>query len=140
MSKVAIVYWSGTGNTQTMAESVKAGAESAGASVDLLTASEFNAGMVADYDAIGFGCSAMGAEVLEESEFEPMFADVEGSLNGKKVALFGSYGWGDGQWMRDWHDRAAGDGVVFAADDVICNEAPDDEGKANCEALGKALA
>lgn len=140
MSKVAIVYWSGTGNTQIMAESVKAGAEAAGAEVQMFAASEFNDALAAGFDAIGFGCPSMGAEQLEESEFEPMFADVEGSLNGKNVALFGSYGWGDGQWMRDWHDRAAGDGVVFAADDVICNEAPDDEAKANCEALGRALA
>ena len=86
MSKVAIVYWSGTGNTQAMAEAVKTGAEGAGASVDMFTASEFNAGKAADYDAIAFGCSAMGAEVLEESEFEPMFADVEGKLSGKKTA------------------------------------------------------
>ena len=139
MSKVAIVYWSGTGNTQAMAEAVKTGAEGAGASVDMFTASEFNAGKAADYDAIAFGCSAMGAEVLEESEFEPMFADVEGKLSGKKVALFGSYGWGDGQWMRDWHDRCEKDGVVFACGDVICNEAPDEDGKANCSALGAAL-
>ena len=139
MSKVAVVYWSGTGNTRAMAEAVNAGAEGAGAAAELFTASEFNAGMVADYDAIAFGCSAMGAEVLEESEFEPMFADVEGKLAGKKVALFGSYGWGDGQWMRDWHDRCEKDGVVFACEDVICNEAPDDEAKANCSALGAAL-
>ena len=140
MSKVAVVYWSGTGNTQTMAEAVKAGAESAGAAAELFTAAEFNAGMAEQYDAIGFGCPAMGAEVLEESEFEPMFSDCESKLSGKRIGLFGSYGWGDGQWMRDWHDRCAGAGAVFAAEDVICNEAPDDDAKANCAALGAALA
>ena len=97
MSKVAVVFWSGTGNTQTMADAVAAGAQGAGAEVDVKTASEFGAADVASYDAIAFGCPAMGAEVLEESEFQPMFDDVKGELAGKKIALFGSYGWGDGE-------------------------------------------
>ena len=104
MSKVAVVFWSGTGNTQTMADAVAAGAQGAGAEVDVKTASEFGAADVASYDAIAFGCPAMGAEVLEESEFQPMFDDVKGELSGKKIALFGSYGWGDGEWMRNWED------------------------------------
>lgn len=92
-----------------------------------------------DYDAVAFGCPAMGAEELEDSEFEPMFAAVEGSLNGKKIALFGSYGWGDGEWMRTWVDRCKDAGAVFACDFVIANEAPDDEAVDACKALGAAL-
>ena len=114
MSKIAVVYWSGTGNTQAMAEAVAEGAKAAGAEVSLLGPSDFSAADVASYDAIGFGCPSMGSEVLEESEFEPMFADVEGSLSGKKIGLFGSWGWGEGAWMEDWKARCEGDGAVLA--------------------------
>ena len=139
MSKVAVVFWSGTGNTQTMADAVAAGAQGAGAEVDVKTASEFGAADVASYDAIAFGCPAMGAEVLEESDFQPMFDDVKGELAGKKIALFGSYGWGDGEWMRNWNDRCVDDGAVMACDFVICNDAPDDEAVEACKTLGAAL-
>lgn len=138
MSKVAVVYWSGTGNTKMMAEAVAEGARSAGAEVALLTCGEFDGGMMGDYDAVAFGCPAMGAEVLEESEFEPMFAGCEGALNGKKIALFGSYGWGDGEWMRNWEETCRGDGAVLACESVICNETPDADGLENCRALGAA--
>lgn len=94
MSKVAVVYWSGTGNTQRMAEAVAAGAGNRGAQVSLMTADQFDAGQMGDFDAIAFGCPAMGNETLEEEEFEPMFVDCESRLSGKKIALFGSYGWG----------------------------------------------
>ena len=104
MSNIAIVFWSGTGNTEAMADAVKAGAQEAGAEVSVFNASDFSADMVADFDAIAFGCPAMGDEVLEEDEFQPMFDAVLPSLSGKKIALFGSYGWGDGQWMRDWQE------------------------------------
>ncbi|WP_026670622.1 flavodoxin [Butyrivibrio sp. AE3006] len=140
MSKVAIVFWSGTGNTQSMAEAVKAGAESSGASVDMFSPSEFNSSMVSGYDAIAFGCPAMGAEVLEETEFDPMFSSVEGSLSGKKVVLFGSYGWGDGQWMRDWEDRCKSGSINLVTDSVIANNAPSDDDLENCTALGRAIA
>ena len=140
MSKVAVVYWSGTGNTEAMAAQVAAGAKEAGAEVDLLTASEFGADKMDEYDAIAFGCPSMGAEQLEEDEFEPMFSACEPKLNGKKIALFGSYGWGDGEWMRTWEDTCSSDGAVLACESVICNEAPDDEANAACMALGKALA
>ena len=102
MSKVAVVYWSGTGNTALMAQAVAEGAKAKGAECDLLTSAEFTADMVDNYDTIAFGCPAMGAEVLEESEFEPMFAECEPALNGKKIAIFGSYGWGSGEWMATW--------------------------------------
>ena len=99
----------------------------------------FNADQAAEYEGIAFGCPAMGDEVLEEDEFEPMFTAVEGSLTGKKVALFGSYGWGDGQWMRDWEDRCRNAGIDLAADSVTANDAPDDDALASCKELGAAL-
>ena len=139
MSKVAVVYWSGTGNTQAMAEAVAEGAKEKGAEVSVVEAAEFTADQVGAYDVIAFGCPAMGDEVLEESEFEPMFADVEASLSGKKIALFGSYGWGDGQWMRDWEERCKAAGAVLAAESVMANEAPGDEETENCRNLGAAL-
>lgn len=101
MSKAAIVYWSATGNTEAMAEAVLEGAKAAGIDAALITAGDFDATQMDDYDAVAFGCPAMGAEVLEEDEFEPMFTGCEGKLAGKHIGLFGSYGWGDGQWMRD---------------------------------------
>ncbi|MBQ9022828.1 MAG: flavodoxin [Eubacterium sp.] len=140
MSKVAVVFWSGTGNTQAMADAVADGAKGAGADVDVFGPSDFSKDQLADYDGIAFGCPAMGAEVLEESEFDPMFTDLEGSLSGKNIALFGSYGWGDGQWMRDWEDRAKGAGAVLKADCVMANEYPQDDDLAACKALGAALA
>lgn len=123
-----------------MANAVAEGAKGAGAEAALFTSAEFNASMVGDYDAIGFGCPSMGSESLEESEFEPMFSACEEHLKGKKIALFGSYGWGDGEWMQNWHATCEADGAVFAADDVICNSAPDDEALDQCKTLGAALA
>ena len=140
MSKVAVVYWSGTGNTEAMAKAVEEGIKAAGSEAVVLTASEFDSSKVAEFDAIAFGCPAMGAEVLEEGEFDPMFTGVESSLKDKKIALFGSYGWGDGQWMRDWEDRCKAAGAVLATESVTANDAPDDSAVAACKALGAALA
>ena len=140
MSKVAVVFWSATGNTEAMADAVAVGAEKAGAEVSKLTSAEFGAADVAGFDGIAFGCPAMGAEVLEEDEFQPMWDSVKNKLSGKKVGLFGSYGWGGGEWMNSWADDAKMSGVSLAADPVIANEAPDDDAVASCEALGAALA
>ena len=141
MNKVAVVYWSGTGNTEAMAMAVAEGAKGKGAEVSVITAAEFSPEQVDEYSAIAFGCPSMGSEQLEESEFEPMFAALEGSLNGKKIALFGSYGWGDGQWMRDWAQRAQDDGAqLFSEEGLICNETPDDDVQAACRKLGADLA
>lgn len=137
MCKIAIVYWSGTGNTEAMANYVKEGA--AAADISMFTASEFSADKVDEFDAIAFGCPSMGCEVLEESEFEPMFSSVEPKLSGKKIALFGSYGWGDGEWMRNWNEQCIAAGANMACDFVICNEAPDDEAIEACKRLGAAL-
>ena len=141
MAKVKIIYWSGTGNTEEMANQVAAGAKEAGADVSVFTSADFNAEMIGQFDAIAFGCPSMGAEELEETEFAPMFDACEPKLRGKKVALFGSYGWGDGQWMRDWEDRMKAAGAtVVGGEGVICQETPDDEALENCKALGKELA
>lgn len=139
MSKIAVVYWSGTGNTEAMAAAVADGAKSNGAEVSLMAAAEFGADQVSEFDAIAFGCPAMGSEVLEESEFEPMFSACESKLGGKRIALFGSYGWGDGEWMRSWEESCRSDGAVLVHESVICNEAPDEEALAQCKALGAAL-
>lgn len=137
--KVSIVYWSGTGNTELMAASAAEGAKRAGADVEMLTAAEADASVLKS-DAFLFGCPAMGAEELEETEFEPFFSAIEGKLAGKKVGLFGSYGWGDGEWMRTWTERVKKAGGVMIADGVIANEAPDEAASAECEALGEKAA
>lgn len=141
MSKVAVIYWSGTGNTKMMAEAITEGAASTGADVVLKNVSETSADEAASFDVLALGCSAMGAEVLEESEFEPFFAQLESRLSGKKVALFGSYGWGDGQWMRDWQERTALAGAeILSGEGLILNETPDASGLEQCRELGKLLA
>ena len=140
MSKIAVVYWSGTGNTKAMAVAVEEGAKGKGAEVSVLETSEFTSKQAGDFDGIAFGCPAMGDEVLEESEFDPMFTEVEKALSGKKIALFGSYGWGDGQWMRDWEDRCRAAGAELVSDSVISNDAPGDEETEKCRELGATLA
>ena len=135
MSKVAVVFWSATGNTETMANCVAEGANGT-----IVPCSEMNAAKLAEFDAVAFGCPAMGAEQLEESEFEPMYQDLRGSLSGKPVGLFGSYGWGDGEWMRSWEKNCDDAGVSLACDSIICQEAPDDDTLASCRAMGKTLA
>ena len=141
MSKIAVVYWSGTGNTESMANKVADGAKAAGAEVSIFTAAQFDAGKVADYDAIAFGCPAMGSEQLEEDEFEPMFNGCKEALRGKRIALFGSYGWGDGEWMRTWEERMKEAGAtLIGGQGVIANEAPDGEAVEACEKAGEALA
>ena len=140
MSKVAVIYWSGTGNTQQMAGAVAEGAKGAGAEVSVFSVSEISADAAAAYDHLALGCPAMGGEVLEESEFEPFFSELEGSLSGKKVVLFGSYDWGDGQWMRDWQQRTVQAGAQMPADGLIVNLTPDEDGLAQCRELGAKIA
>lgn len=138
--KIAVVYWSSTGNTEAMAQAVAEGARKAGASAELFTATEFDGGKVDAFDAIAFGCPAMGAEELEDSEFAPMFESCESKLSGKKIALFGSYGWGDGEWMRTWEDTCRNDGASLVCDSVICQEVPDNDALNACRSLGESLA
>ena len=139
MCNVAVVYWSGTGNTEEMANKVAEGAKAAGAEVEVISADDFDGTDISGFDGVAFGCPAMGDEELEDSVFQPVFEACEPKLAGKKVALFGSYGWGDGDWMRSWEEKCQNDGVALAVDSVICNEEPDDEAQAACIELGKAI-
>lgn len=139
MSGIAVVYWSGTGNTEAMAKLVAEGIRTSGKEADLILAEDFGPADVTSYSVIAFGCPSMGDEVLEEDIFEPMFSSVEGELTGKRVGLFGSYGWGDGQWMRDWVDRCRASGAELVGD-VIANEYPDDSESEDCRLLGRMMA
>ena len=139
MKKAAVIYWSGTGNTEAMANAVLDGMKNAGADAVLLTASDVDASAVGGYDAVALGCPAMGSEVLEEDVFEPMFSSCKKQFVGKSAALFGSYGWGGGEWMQNWERDCRSSGIQLACDSVICNDAPDDAALAACQALGKAL-
>ena len=139
MDKVTIVFWSQSGNTESMANAVAEGMRQAGAECSVLTSADVPADTVAAQEAVALGCPAMGSEVLEDMEFEPMFDGCKSSLKGKRVALFGSYGWGGGEWMHNWERDCRSSGIQLACDSVICNEAPDDAALAACQALGKTL-
>lgn len=127
MNKVAIVYWSQTGNTEAMAQALFEGAKSKGKDVEISFVSDFDASTIDNYDLLAFGCPSMGIEVLEEADFEPFFSSIEDKLTGKNVLLFGSYGWGDGQWMRDWEERVKSKGANLLEEGIICQESPDDD-------------
>ena len=138
MSKIAVVYWSGTGNTEAMANAVFEGAKSK-AEASLFTAGEFSADKMDEFDAVLFGCPAMGAEELEDGEMAPLFEACKAKLSGKKTGLFGSYGWGDGEWRRNWEERCISGGITLAADCLMINETPDEDGLIKCNAFGAAL-
>ena len=140
MSKIAVVYWSGTGNTDQMAKAVQAGAQKAGAEARLFEVEQFGAGDMAGFDAFAFGCPAMGDEVLEEGSFEPFFAEAEGKLSGLPVALFGSYGWGGGAWMEAWAERTKASGAKLVGQGLAVENSPTDEDLTQCEKLGAELA
>ena len=135
MMKKAVIYWSGTGNTTSMASAIAAGM---GEGTELCSVDQFT-GDIADYDKIAFGCPAMGDEVLEEGEFDPFFSAIESKLSGKKVALFGSYGWGDGQWMRDWAERVTKTGANLYDEGLMVNGFPDGDAKVQCTAFGEGF-
>lgn len=134
----AVVFWTGTGNTEAMAGAVGEGVREAGGTARVVPVSEFPAQEVTSYDALAFGCPAMGAEELEADEFEPVWEACGGELGGRPVALFGSYGWGSGEWMDSWREAAESEGVNVVAT-VIANEAPDDEAVAACRGVARAL-
>ena len=140
MNKIAVIYWSGTGNTEQMAEAVLAGAKKAGAEAQLFEVEQFSAGDMESFAGFAFGCPAMGDEVLEEGSFEPFFAEAEGKLSGVPVALFGSYGWGGGAWMESWTERTKRAGAKLVAAGLAIENGPTDEGLARCEKLGANLA
>lgn len=141
MDKVTIVFWSQSGNTESMANAVAEGVTAAGKEAVVVDVASASLDDLKAAKGFAMGCPAMGAEVLEEGEMEPFVCDVEGFVAGKTIALFGSYGWGDGQWMRDWENRMRGAGATISGGEgVICQETPDADAIAACEALGKALA
>lgn len=141
MAKVKVVYWSGTGNTEAMANAIGEGIVAGGAEADVKSVSNATVEELVSENVFALGCSSMGDEVLEETEMEPFVEELEKSVAGKKIALFGSYGWGDGQWMRDWQKRMADAGAeVVDGEGLICNEYPDDDTLAKCKALGQNLA
>lgn len=140
MKKIAVVYWSGTGNTEMMANSVLEGAKEKGGDAVLMTASEFDPSTFLSYDAVAFGCPAMGSENLEESEFQPMWDEVVPNLSGRSIALFGSYEWADGEWMTIWTSECESAGALLACESVACYDRPDEDGLTKCRALGAALA
>ena len=139
MSDICVAYWSGTGNTEAMAQAIGAGITAAGKSADVVPMETISPADLKDQAVWVLGCPAMGDEELEDTVFQPVFEACESKLAGKKVALFGSYGWGDGDWMRSWEEKCQNDGVALAVDSVICNEEPDDEAQAACIELGKAI-
>ncbi|ADY13320.1 flavodoxin domain-containing protein [Sphaerochaeta globosa] len=139
MKQIAVVYYSGTGNTQALADAVIEGVREAGAFAKVISAGMFSADMLDSYDAFAFGCPAMGSESLEDEVFEPMFESLLPHLSGKTVALFGSYGWGDGQWMREWQETTRKSGALLAAEPVIAEDTPDQTALAEAKALGVAL-
>lgn len=140
MSKVAIVYWSGTGNTEAMAKAIEQGVEKSGNQVNLFEVEQFKVTDIPAFDGIIFGCPAMGDEVLEEGSFEPLFAEAESKLQGKPVALFGSYGWGGGAWMESWAARTRQAGAKLFSDGLIVENAPADDDITACEQLGATFA
>ena len=141
MDKINVVFWTQGGNTQAMAEAIAQGIREAGKEAEVVFVTGANVEELKAAPKFALGCPAMGAEVLEESEMEPFVCDVEGFASGKKIALFGSYGWGDGEWMRDWTARMEAAGaIVLNGEGLICQETPDEDALAECRALGKQLA
>ena len=137
---VSVVYWSGTGNTEAMANAVAEGITEAGGEAKLIPVSEANVDELATESAFALGCPSMGVEVLEEEEMEPFVEALEGKVGGKNILLFGSYGWGDGEWMRNWVERMKNAGAFMVEEEgIIANDAPDDETIEACKAGGKAL-
>ena len=141
MSKISVVFWTQGGNTESMANAIVEGIKEAGKEAEAVFVSDMNIDELKGEGVFALGCPAMGAEVLEESEMEPFVADVEGFASGKKIGLFGSYGWGDGQWMRDWQERTSLAGAeIVSGEGLILNETPDESGLEQCRELGKQLA
>lgn len=141
MDKIQVVYWSQGGNTQAMAEAIGKGIQDAGKEAAVVFVSDASLDELKEAKVFALGCPAMGAEVLEEGEMEPFVSEVEAFASGKTIALFGSYGWGDGQWMRDWVERMDQAGArVLNGEGLMSHEAPDEDVLDECVALGKQLA
>lgn len=144
MQKIAIVYWSGTGNTEMMAHALAEGCEQNGATAEVFSVDSVDVEQIAAYDKVALGCPAMGDENLEEDEFQPFYDELKTQIKGKKVALFGSFSWagedGEGLWMQAWHADAVQAGLLPVSEGLICFEAPEDEKREACVSLGALLA
>lgn len=140
MKKAIIVYWSGTGNTEVLAENIKEGLEKSNYEVLMKEVYDVREELVLSYDKILLGCPSMGIEELEEEEFEPFFKDIEESLNGKKIALFGSYGWGDGEWMETWEQRVIEHGGILFEKGFIVESTPSSEEEEEAKEFGGRFA
>ena len=141
MKEIMIAYWSGTGNTAAMATILGKGIQDGGATAKVVSVEDIKADDLKDYPVFALGCPSMGNETLEETYMEDFVTEVESFASGKKIGLFGSYGWGDGEWMRDWTDRMTSAGAtVVNSEGLICHETPDEDGLSECVELGKALA
>ena len=141
MSKAAVIFWSQTGNTEQMANAIADGIREGGMEVDVLNVADTTPADAVKYAKIALGCPAMGNEVLEEGDVEPFFTEMEGKIDGKKIALFGSYDWGDGEWMREWEKRvSAGGATLLSGEGLIVNNEPDEFALGECKKLGQALA
>lgn len=140
MKKISIIYWSGTGNTETMAKAIQKGAKSENTDVKLVGVSEASLEDVSCADVVAFGCPAMGDEQLEENEMEPFIESILQDIKDKDIALFGSYGWGSGDWMTNWEEQMKEYGANLVEESLIINEEPDDDGLEKCKKLGKTLA
>ena len=139
MSEVIVAFWTGTGNTAEMAEYVAEGIKEGGAEAKVVSVDDISAADLKDAKAFALGCPSMGVEQLEESTMEPFVEEVCGFASGKTIGLFGSYGWGDGEWMRNWEDDCKEAGIELACDSVVCNDAPDEDAITACKELGAAL-
>jgi len=139
MKKITVIYWSSTGNTQAMAEAIAKGAKQENTEVSLLSVADASIQDIIDADAVALGCPSMGAEVLEEAEMDPFVTSIEGAISGKSVALFGSYGWGNGEWMQDWVTRMQSCGAKVLGEGLIMMGSPDAPGLEECKVLGSEL-
>lgn len=140
MSKISVIYWSGTGNTQMMAEALAEELQKNGSDVKLLSVDQASKEDVLSADAVALGCPSMGCEVLEESEMEPFVTEIEkDSVKGKAMVLFGSFDWGDGQWMREWHERMAQAGALMVEEGLTVQNTPEEADLEKCRELGRKL-
>ena len=134
-----IVYYSASGNTEKMANLIAEGIANGGKTAEVINVSNANADIFDNEEIVILGCPAMGDEVLEENEFEPFVEEISSKISGKKVALFGSYGWGDGQWIRDWQEWMESLGCTLIADGLIIQNEPEDNSP-ECIELGMTIA
>lgn len=139
MKKLAVVFWTSSGNTELMADAIVEGAKHVQADVVKISAALFNPGSANEYDAFALGCPAMSDELLDEYVFEPMFQAILPQLKTIKFSLFGSYGWGDGEWMRRWEQMCIDNGAIPLQPGIIANYAPNENDLIKLQNLGKNL-